>query len=71
MYKIKKGFEGNRVGFRLVDGSAFNKMLSEATQEELKQLYNAGLNGIIKSKKTKDNEKKADPPKLENFDGKK
>ena len=66
MYKIKKGFEGNRVGFRLLDGSAFNKILKDATQDELEELFNANVQGI-EAAKNKKNAKEKPAPKLEDF----
>ena len=66
MYKIKKGFEGKRVGFRLLDGSAFNKQLKDATQDELEELFNANVQGI-EAAKNKKNAKEKTAPKLEDF----
>jgi hypothetical protein len=60
-YTVKKGYENIRVGAKIFDGKkTFNGTLSEATQEELEQLFAFLPQYISKAKKVKRTKKKRD-----------
>jgi hypothetical protein len=60
-YKVKKGFEAQKIGAKIFDGTkVFNGTLGDATQEELEELHLIGIKNIIKEKKTKRKSKKRD-----------
>ncbi len=53
-YKIKKGYEAQRVSAKIFDGTQlFNGELQSATQEELEELHFIGIKNIIKESKKK------------------
>ena len=53
-YKVKKGYEAQRVSAVVFDGTkVFNGKLGDATQEELEELHLIGIKNIQKTTKKK------------------
>ena len=62
-YKVKKGFEAQRLSAMIKDGTrVFNGTLGGATQEELEELHLIGIVGIIKTTKRKTKKKRDNAP---------
>jgi len=62
-YKVKKGFEAQKVGAKIYDGKqVFNGTLGDATQEELEELHLIGIPNISKSTKRKTKKKRDNAP---------
>ena len=60
-YSIKKGFENQKVGAKIFDGTkVFNGTLESATQEELEELHSMGIKNVVRSTKKKRKNKKRD-----------